>query len=432
MLDLSFLLMYICWALLPDTQTPRFEIASIPVNSKDIINIAIACLYFLLPAVKNSRATKHNLNINWHSYLPLLTVSLLLYAAASVEWSGMNKTDSIAMRYTLLLTGAACLVGYYLIAKRDSRSVHPFIWRLTVLLSVVGLLYTAQSFFSLGLTTPDDFEAEQFGIQRVRGPLFVSTTGFFILLPALAFAIQEFIKSHSHRLFKASVVFSLVITIIGLGARTGLILLAIFFLLLMFFMKNNKQAKMALVIMIIVTMAAILLFFSKAKTDRLQSLEDTTRSDTYLTSFQIIQHRTQQVNIFGSGYGSYWPWYIPDFEGARETNQYFDLVWNPYGSLLYHPHSTFLLCIVELGIPGLIYFVCLWTILYRLLLSNLQSAEFSIFNCGIFASGFSMFFDFFIFRSAQVNTLWWIFLFGALALNFNVGTAKAENNKHSR
>jgi hypothetical protein len=34
-----------------------------------------------------------------------------------------------------------------------------------------------------------------------------------------------------------------------------------------------------------------------------------------------------------------------------------------------------------------------------------------------------MFFDFFLFRSAQVNLIWWLFLFGTLALNYG-------NNKH--
>ncbi len=418
-----FWLSLLFWSLLAATKTPWLEIESIPVSSKDVVNIALAGLCLFLPTIKNRSITGYRRA--WHHYLPILTVAVVLYAAWSVQWSGMNVRDTMAMLYTLIFTVSGCLLGYYLIAKRDFQSVGPFLWKLTVFLAAVGLMYTVQSFFSLGLTTAQDYQSEQFGIQRVRGPLFGSTTGFFILVPALGFAIQEVVQCQNISLFKVSVIFSLVISIIGSGSRTGLILLAVFFILLILFIKNKKQTRIALTLMIVITLAAFLLFFSKAKTDRLQSLEDTTRSDTYLTSFQIIENRSEEINIFGSGYGSYWPWYLPDIleDGATREG-----VLNPYGSLLYHPHSTFLLCIVELGIPGFIYYAILWIVLFRLLLRNLQQAPFPIFSCGVFASGFSMFFDFFLFKGVQVNTLWWIYLFGALALNYSRVPVKINNN----
>ena len=425
-LELPFWLSLLLWAILPSTKTPWFEIESIPVNSKDLLLIAVACFYLLLAAIKNSAITA--CRQPWHYHLPILTIGLLLYAALSVTWSGMDERNSVAMLYTLILTISAFLLAYTRIRKMSPEFIRSFLWKVTVFLAAVGLLYSAESFFSLGLGTDNPYESDTFGIQRVRGPLFVSTTGFFILIPALAFSIEELVQSPTQRILKVTVVFSLILTILGLGSRAGLLIIATFFMLMILLNKNKKQAAISLILVIVVTTTAALLFFSKAKTDRLQSLEDSSRSETYLTSFKILEHRDDNVNIFGSGYGSYWPWYIPDIEGARQTNQYFDLVWNPYGPLLYHPHSTFLLLIVELGIPGLLYFLALWSVLVLLLLRHLQSAAFPILNCGVLASAFSMFFDFFLFRSAQVNTLWWLFLFAALALNFGLNSPSPNMN----
>ncbi|MBH8562373.1 O-antigen ligase family protein [Nostoc sp. CENA67] len=425
MLELPFWLILLSWSFLPSTQTSLFTIESIPISLKDLLIIPIAGFYFLLQ-VKN----KHPINTrlkHWHHYLPLFTVVLLIYAATSIQWSGMDKSNCMAMLYTLVLTGSACLLAYYLIAKIKFTSLHSFLWRLTIFVALVGLLYTAQSFFSLGWTTLNDSQGNDFGIQRVRGPLFGSTTGYFMLVPALGFAIDEILQNPSKRLLKLSIVFSLLLTIISLGSRSAFILLSVLLTCLVLFIKNRKYAVISLAIVLIVTTSTMLLFYSRAKTDRLQSLEDTSRQDTYLTSFQIIENRSELTNIFGSGYGSYWPWYIPDTQNPRETGQYFDLVWNPYGSLLYHPHSTFLLCIVELGLPGLIYFAFIWFILVKLLFENFRGARYPIFFCAIFTSGFSMFFDFFLFKATTVSTLWWMFLFGALCLNYGVSASQRQH-----
>lgn len=421
-LEIPFWLSFVYWGLMPATKTPWFEIESVPVSAKDILNIAVSLFYLLLPAIHKRPLI--SVRKAWHYHLPILTITLILYAAMSMEWSNiMQPADYKAMLYTLILAVSAFLLGYNIVGKRSAESVKQFLWGLTVYLAAVGLLYSATSFLSLGLGSDPGDSASDFGIKRVRGPLFGSSTGYFILVPAIAFSLQEVLKSSKQgRVFKVAVLFSLILTLFGLGSRAGLLLFFLFFILVVLFMKNRKQALIAVALMLIVATIAGVFLFSKAKTDRLQTLEDTSRSDTYTTSFTIIDRRSDNINILGSGYGSYWPWYIPDVQNARETGQYFNLVWNPYGNLLYHPHSTFLLFILELGIPGLIYFLFLWLILVIILLSNLRKAEFTVFNCGVFASGISMFFDFFIFKSPQVNTIWWMFIFGALALN-------SSNNK---
>jgi len=427
----------VVWSLLPSTKVPWFQIESIPINFRDIINIAVAFFYLLVPAINNHPIKDYSKD--WHYYFPLVMIFLLGYAAISCEWSGMQNRDVLPMLYTLLVAASAFLFGYNVINKRSPEAIHQFLWSFTVYIAAISLLYSASSFLSLGLGGEGDDTASDFGIKRVKGPLYGASTGFFMIVPALAFAMQEFLKSSKNRLLKTGVLFSLVLTLFGMGSRAGLLIFFFFFMLIILFIKNRKQAMIALGLIIFITTLAGLLLFSKAKTERLQSLEDDTRSNTYSASFQLIQNRDDSINFFGSGYGSYWPWYIPDVEGARETNQYFDLVWNIYGQILYHPHSTFLLLIVELGIPGLFYFLFLWVILGRLLLSNLWGAEFPIFNCGMFASGVSLFFDFFIFKSPQLNSMWWIYFFGALALNATGGKSpitskndiknKGENEK---
>ena len=433
-LEAPFWIILASWALLPTTKTPSIEIDSVAFNSKDIVSFALACFYLWIPSIDNSDLSQSKKA--WHCHLPIITFVLLVYAGFSMEWSGMKDIDSVPMLYTLLLTGSAALAPYFLIRKKRIESIRPFLWGLTVCIAVIGLLYSLDSILSLGLGTTNTYESDTFGAQRVRGPLFVSTTGFFILTPALGFAVQEVILSRTQRPLKVIVVFILLLTIIGLGARSALIILGIFFLLIVLSMKNTKQAITSLTLIAVLTATAGALFFSKANPERLQTLESEGRYDTYSVSFQAISSRDANVNFFGSGYGSYWPWYSRESTSfpsvvLMNSDEYYNLIRNPYGDILgiilYHPHSTFLLLIVELGAIGLFYFIFLWGVLAWLLFRNFRGAKFTVFNSSIFASAFSMLFDFFIFRSTQVNFIWWLFLFGALALNFEQNLLKQTN-----
>jgi O-antigen ligase len=409
MWELPFWIALLCWSILPSNQTIWVEIESIPINTKDVVLLLITGFY-LLPLLKNR--TSKAFGKTWHHYLPVTTTLLLVYAARSIGWSGMETRNIIAMLYTLILTFSAFLLGYNLIAKMSSEYVRPFLWRLTVYLAILGLLYSAESFFSLGLRSVA-FNSGDFGIDRVRGPLFGSSTGHFILIPALAFAVQEMVQERVRRFYKLAVVVALMITVLSLGSRGALLILCVFFVLVILFTKDRKQRLFLIGTITIIAAIATLLVFSRANTERLTSLEDKVRSDTYLTAFEIVKNRSEYLNIFGSGYGSYWSWYLPDVE---DENAVFHLVETPYGDMLYHPHSTFLLLMVELGVPGLLYLSHIIGIFVRLLSQNLRGRPYPILNCGITASIFSIFFDFFIFKNSLINVIWWIFFIGALAL----------------
>lgn len=441
MLELPFWLTLLYWSLVPSTQTLLLEIGSVPINSKDIILVVVSCLYLLLATINNPKKDFASRPRNWHCYLPIVTFILLIYAAftmlfyAEVLPQGigdihpMEDRLALAMRFTLIFTASSCFLGYIIIAKKTPEAVHSFLWRLTVCLAGIGILYCAVTFLgvNLGDVRSDIVSAQDVhGILRVVGPLFGAANGFFILVPALAFSVQEFFRDRTQRLFKLSIIFSLMLTIIGLGSRAALVILGLFFIFLSFSMKNKKQSIATIMLLIIVILAVGGLVFNQTNTERLNSFEDSGRSDTHLISFKIIAHRDLEFNIVGSGYGSYWSWYLTNNEMNLNTDM--SMASTRFGKMLYHPHSVFLLLIVELGIFGLLYFVYLWIILGRLLINRSKSAAFPIFYCGVFASGFSMFFNFFIFKSQPINTIWWIYLFGALSLRYSKFSGKLQFN----
>lgn len=441
MLDLLFWLSLLYWSLIPATKTPWVDIASVPVNSKDTVLVVLSCICLLWAVIKNQDNADTRPN-SWHCYLPMLTVFLLVYAWFTMifyshiippqgigDINPMEDRVAVSMRFTLIFAGASFFIAYILIARKSPESVRLFLWRLTIGLAGLGMLYSLAGIAGTeiqGVRTEMNSTQSDYGILRVVGPLFGASTGYFILVPALAFAVQEFYRSsNTQRLFKLGIVFALILTIIGLTSRAALLILGVFFILMGLSLKNKKQAISSIVLLIIIISVAAGIFFSKASSNRLTSFEDSARSGTYLVSSQIIGHRDLEYNIVGSGYGSYWPWYLPDLEHNLNTN--IPTFQTKFGYILYQPHSVLLILVVELGIFGLFYFLSLWIILGRLLIHNFKGATFPILNCGVVASGFSVFFDLFLFKSPQVNVLWWIFLLGALSLDSSISPSKSQN-----
>lgn len=434
-LELPFWLVFVVWTLLPDTKTPRVTIESIPLNIKDVGIIMLAGFYLFMPVMKNLSDKTTARPWYWHAHLPILTAIMLLYALGSTVESDMNPRDGKAMVYTLILAASVFTLSFLAIAKMPNESIRKFLWRMTVFLAFTGLIYTIMSFTAfemgdVGASANADLEAQGFGsIARVKGPLYISDNGYFVLIPALAFAIQELIANPRQKLLKTAVIFTLMLTLLGLGSRAALVIMFLFFLMLLLFLKNKKQAIAAIVLLVTIVSIASWVVFSKADASRLQSLEDTSRSETHTTAVQIVTNREFELNIIGSGYGSYWPsWYLYDSTGddLRDLGLFYTLVY-PYGHIIYHPHSTFLIFFVELGLVGWLYFIYLWVVLISLLVSNLRGSIMPIFNCGLAASGLSMFFEFFIFKNYQVTVIWLLFLFGALWLKHEKSNLKTLN-----
>jgi O-antigen ligase len=398
-------------SLYPSAQTPTLQFGLIPIYSKDLIIITLSCFY-LLPIIRQNSVGSY-FNKSWSNSLPVITTAILGYAAISVTWSGMGFLDMITMLYTLVITFFTFHLSYNLIAKMPVGSLRPFLWQLTVFIALISLLYSAQSFFSLDLRSTSSLPNDDFGIDRVRGPLFGASTGYFLLIPALAFSIQEIANNTRKVSFKWIVMLILGITILSLGSRGGVVITLIFIISLIFFLQDRKQRLFAYLIGAIMMLAITFTIVGvAANTSRFTSTENDGRSETYSTSFEIVKNRSIFDNFLGSGYGSYWHWYMTDIEGEL----LYGSVSTKYGTMLPQPHSTFLLLLVEIGLPGLLYFFKLNHILLNMISKNNRNTSDTIFFCGVATSGLSLFFDFFIFKNWTVTMIWLIYFFGALAL----------------
>ena len=87
-----------------------------------------------------------------------------------------------------------------------------------------------------------------------------------------------------------------------------------------------------------------------------------------------------------------------------------------FGILLYHPHSTVLALGVEMGLVGISFLVALAAAVLAALRRSLRSRADSIFALGVAVSTLSLGFDLFILRRPTRDAVWWVFLFGLLAL----------------
>ncbi len=400
-------------SLYPTVQTPILQFDLISFSSKDLILITLSCFY-LLPVIRQNSVVSY-FKKSWSNSLPVITTAILGYAAISVTWSGMRFLDMIMMLYTLVITFFVFHLSYNLIAKMPVGSLRPFLWQLTVFISIISLVYLAQSFFSLDLRSSSSLQNDEFGVDRVRGPLFGSSTGYFMLIPALAFSIQEIANTTRKEPFKWIVMLILGTTILSLGSRGGVVIILIFIISLIFFLRDRKQRLVAYLVAAIMMLAiTFTILGATTNTNRFAKTESDGRSETYSTSFEIIKNRSVLDNFLGSGYGSYWHWYSIDID--IDGHPLDESVSTKYGTMLYHPHSTFLLLLVEIGLPGLLYLFKLSHILLNMISKNNQNTSGTIFFCGVATSGLGLFFDFFIFKNWTVSMIWFIYFFGALAL----------------
>jgi O-antigen ligase len=419
--EMPFWLALSVWSLLPATWTPWFDLLDIPVRSKDLLLLIVTGLYVpqLLRPRNQQISASHTVNSRapWHYRIPTYTLAVLLYAAMSTFWSGMSSRNIVAMIYTLVLAAASVSLAYALIEHRSPSAVSGFLWRLTVYLASLSFLYTAESLFSFGsfFGVRAMFFWTDFGILRVRGPLFGSSVGHFILIPAFGFAIHKTTSQKTSRLFNSAVAFSLMVATIGLGSRAGLAIITIFLILLLGLSVREQYRLQIMMLTAIIIAGAWAVIFSRAQADRLWTIEDNVRELNHQTAWRIVTSRPIGLDIVGSGYGSFWPWYLPDVEqgGAMASGLYINTT--PYGLVVYHPHSTFLLLGVELGAIGLIYFFFLLIVAARVFLRGQRRELQSIFAYGVSASFLTMFFDTLLFKAATLNIVWWIFLFGLLA-----------------
>ena len=129
-----------------------------------------------------------------------------------------------------------------------------------------------------------------------------------------------------------------------------------------------------------------------------------------------MSDRSPAELLAGSGLGSWWPWYLTETEGGDLYASGRYVRHTRYGILLYHPHSTILDLVVELGLPGLLFLLFLALALWTALRRAMRSGENKMLAAGIVVSLASIAFDLFLVRRPTRDGVWWLFVFGLLAL----------------
>jgi O-antigen ligase len=345
---------------------------------------------------------------------------LAAYAAVSIAWSGLQTADAESMCLTLLFFASSVLMPYELVCLLDRDVLAAVLRRSIFVFAVVCVIYSADSFFQLELRSPEYMRIEPgFPIPRVGGPLFGSSTGYFLILPALAYALEEVWRRGGRHTLGVLCSLLLGVTLFALGSR-GSVAVAIVFIGICFIVLPSIRRKiLAIASSLAVVTLGIFVVARNGEATRISSFDDEGRLMLHSKSWDLITTRSISANLFGSGYGSIWPWYRLDdyvgqkkFEMAVATRD--DLL--VAGKYLYHPHSVLLLLVVEVGLVGLLYFVRIWKTLAEIVRLQRAGGENLVFACGLLASGCALYLDLFLFYHSRVYVIWWFWVFAALRL----------------
>lgn len=408
--------LFVVWFLLtsfsPDRLTPKPTIFDIPVQGPDLTLTFAALLAFAIWMFTGDLSLIRG---GWHRNLPWWFSIVLIYAAVSTLWAGMDRYNSRAMLYSLCFGAAGFILPFFVVASFSPERICGLARFVALGLAFVAAVYCAISFFSLGVRSElGHFYSSGFGLERVKGPLFESSTGHMILLPAAAFLLQDWFDRPRHALVNAIGLVALFIALIGLGSRFALIVVALFLVLAAVTSRGARSFLVTAVAVLAITIS-VAVVFQYATGERLRSFTDSQRSDTYEASLRVVEDRNLAVNLSGSGYGSIWPWYLRDWDMRDLIATGHMMVATDYGAMLFHPHSVFLLLSVELGAVGLLFFVKLWSALVNVVWQAVVRKRNAFAAIGIACATLGMLADTILFKNAKLSAVWWFFLFATLA-----------------
>lgn len=400
-------------SLVPAKVTIQREWFGVPINYGDLcifcggVFYGIAALFGLLLQRKST--------IPFRAVWP--TVLVVLYGLATLFAARLEPEDSRAMAFTLLLMLAAPMQAIGLTSFYNSAQVREFLNRFVVFLSVLSFIYAAESIFDLGLRSEEGRNlGVDFGIQRVRGPLYGPSTGYFLLLPALGWGLYDFFSSKGRRVRSILCISTILVALIGLGSRAALILLAAYLIALALLMKSLKKKVITVLLIVILGAGAATLIYGQADTQRLQTFEDNFRKQTHETIWTMVQEENLLTLLGGQGYGNLWAWYRRDTLRGERVAVGDNVILTSFGTSLYHSHSTILEAAAELGLPGLLWCCSIVWMLVRLPFARGGDTPWRAFTWALAISLLSFGFDLFLFKSARVNAIWWMFVVGAMRL----------------
>lgn len=416
---LTFLWEFPFWAsllygsIIPATKMLKGDLLGVLLRYADLFMLLSAIFYAAVATVRLFGAKR--------SVFPrLLLISIFLlfgYGLLTLYTGSLGEEDRSAMTFALMLSVGAPLQAVGLFSRYDASQTRSFLNRLTFFLALLSLLYTCESFFNLGLRSEEGSSiGESFGIQRVRGPLYGSSTGYFLLLPAFGWALYSFFSLRGKQFLAAFAAICLMTALLGLGSRAALILIAVYAVLLALLMKSLKNKVLTLFALALLCGTAGAFIYGRADTQRLQSMEDTLRSRTHETAFRILESEGLGGLILGQGYGEVWNWYRRDFLHTASIAQGNDLIQTPFGLSLYHCHSTFLESVVEFGLVGICWLFALFRCIWGLASAPVTESAWRFFTCALAVSLISLGFDLFFFKEARVSAIWWLYSMGAIVI----------------
>lgn len=202
------------------------------------------------------------------------------------------------------------------------------------------------------------------------------------------------------------------------GSRAGLICFAIFVAILV--VGQFRRGRIPRVLWwalggVVAVLSVTMLVVPELR--RMLSLDDPVRV-TNLTAAMTAWGESWQTMLFGQGSGRVWPWYT--FE-ARYFGGPPLLIDTPWGDVLVHPHSTFLVVLVELGLVGLVVWLAFVVLLVRGLLNAREQGKAVYLVMAAIVAGIPGFlFDTYLFKNLTIAFWWWAVLisvvgFGSLA-----------------
>ncbi len=411
--ELPFWCVLLLGALVPASKVPRQEWFGIPMKITDMLTVASAVFYgvvFFSRFLLRCRASAA-------SRLVLITLALFGYGFVRLMTGPLELEDQLGMAFALLLAAAAPVQAAGILSLYDGPQTTRFMNRLVLAIAAISLLYTAESVLGLGLRTEEGIAyGSDFGMQRVRGPMYGSSTGYFLLLPALGWALHTFFSGCARRSYSIFCSVALLSAFLGLGSRASLIMLAIFVLSILSMIRRLKRAEFGALLLAVGCMAIGFLVYIQADTQRLKQFEDTHRRMTHEMASNLAESEPLSELVLGQGYGSIWPWYRRDVLKTERIAFGDNTVLTGFGPSLYHSHSTILESLVEFGLPGLCWLLYLLACLIRFPRDSGAGNAWRVFALALAISLISLGFDLFIFKEVRVNVVWWLFVVAAFQL----------------
>ncbi|MBE0660347.1 MAG: hypothetical protein IH602_21820 [Bryobacteraceae bacterium] len=381
------------------------------MDPRDVLLVLLACLFGIsfVRAVHPSGLAR------------ILLVCALFcgYAFTSLAWSAIQLEDKWCMAYSMGLFLASIVYAYGLIIWTPIERLYPFVYQSTLALAAISAIYTSDSLFTLGFRSAEYARLDtDMRFMRVGGPLFTGSTGYFILAPAFVYLVG-YVVAHKLSIASFAALTSLLAALIGLGSR-GTVALGVV-LLFLAIVKGKVKGRLLVAMLAVCALSALLLAvaFSNADLGRTVRMVDDARSSIHAYSFDIIYSRDPSVTLFGSGYGSVWPWYRMDyFVSSKLRSATIDTAYQAIqgSTQLYHPHSLPLLFAVELGLVGAAFTVLLGYWVFRNLRWSEVSSEHQLWALGLAASTAALFFDLFLLYRPRQSVLWWMWLFVLIRL----------------